>query len=160
MAILCEQIEHTEESGNLPATLPEPPVDTTAVDLLARSLANEGKLTEALACCGRWIARNKLNAPAHYLRAVILQEQGAIEDAIESLRAAVYLNSNFVLAHFALGNIARQRGRHSEADKHLSISLRLSARYRDDEILPESDGITAGRFAQMIHSLMNVEATA
>ncbi len=103
--------------------------------------------------------RDKLNAPAHYLRAVILQEQGEIEDAVGSLRAAVYLNCNFVLAHFALGNIARQRGRSPEADKHLSMSLRLSARYREDEVLPESDGITAGRFAQMVHSLIGAEVT-
>jgi chemotaxis protein methyltransferase CheR len=61
------------------------------------------------------------------------------------------------LAHFALGNIARSRGRDREADKHFSVALRLSARYRDDEILPESDGITAGRFAQMIRSLMKTE---
>ncbi len=93
-------------------------------------------------------------------RTVILQEQGASEDAIRSLRSAVYLDSNLVVAHFALGNIARRRGRYSEADKHLGLALRLSGHYREDEVLPESDGITAGRFAQIIHSLMGSEATA
>jgi chemotaxis protein methyltransferase CheR len=146
--------EITQEPEHL-----SPPV-LAEVDSQARSLANEGKLDQALDCCDRWIARDKLNAHAHYLRAVILQEHGRIDPAVRSLRAAVYLDANFVLAHFALGNIAHRRGQNLEADRYLTTALRLSARYRDDEVLPESDGITASRFAQMVHSLLQSEASA
>ena len=34
---------------------------------------------------------------------MILQERGAIDDAIASLKRALYLDSRFVMAHFALG---------------------------------------------------------
>jgi len=82
-------------------------------------------LPEALECCARWIAADKVNSFSHYLRAVILQEQGDMEEAIQSLRRAIYLDPDFVLAHFALGNIARSRGRVGEADKQIKITLQL-----------------------------------
>ena len=90
-----------------------------AFGLLARALANQGRLHEAIDCCNRWIAADKVNLGSHYLRAVILQERGAIDEAVQSFRTALYLDPRFVLAHFALGNIARDRGHVAEARKHL-----------------------------------------
>jgi chemotaxis protein methyltransferase CheR len=139
-----------------PKVLPDAETD----DRMARKLANEGNLSEALACCARWIARDALCAPARYLRAVVLQEQGAIEDAIGSLRAALYLEPDFVMAHFALGTLMRRRGRHRDSARHFQTALALAARYSDDEVLPESDGITAARFAQMVDALQHEEAVA
>jgi len=59
-----------------------------ATALLARVYANQGKLGEALQWCETSIAADKLNPACHYLRAVILQEQGSIEEATLSLNRA------------------------------------------------------------------------
>jgi chemotaxis protein methyltransferase CheR len=129
-------------------------------NLLARTYANQGKLAEALGWCDQGIAADKLNPSNYYLRAVVLQEQGELEDAAGSLRRALYLDQHFVLAHFALGNLARHGGKVREADKHLENALGLLRRYQKDDVLPESEGITAGRLTEVITSLMNLETVA
>jgi chemotaxis protein methyltransferase CheR len=126
----------------------------------AQRLANRGKLAEALDCCDRWVAADRLNPSGHYLRAIILQERGAIADAIKALRGALYLDPNFVLAHFALGNIERNRGRRREAGKHLENVRRLLLAYGPDDLLPESEGVTVGRFTEIVSSLLEMEAAA
>jgi chemotaxis protein methyltransferase CheR len=127
------------------------------LSLLARALANQGKLSEALYWCDRWIAADKLNPSGYFLRAVVLQEEGAADQAVESLRRALYLEPNFVLAHFALGNLTRNRGNLQDACKHFRNVLRLLRDCRMDDILPESDGITAGRLTEIVNSILNME---
>jgi chemotaxis protein methyltransferase CheR len=124
---------------------------------LARALANQGKLAEALTWCDRWIAAEKLNAAGHYLRAVVLLEQGNPEQARRSLQRAIYLLPDFVLAHFALGNLARSAGRNGEADKHFANALHLLSRLQPDTLLPESDGLTAARLTETITALTSLE---
>jgi chemotaxis protein methyltransferase CheR len=124
----------------------------------ARSLANQGKLADALDCCQRWITADQFNSAGHYLRAVILEAQGATDAAVQALRAALYLDPNFVLAHFELGSISRRRGVIKEALKHLQIARRLLGEYQPNDVLPESDGVTAGRFIRIVDSLLEKEA--
>lgn len=138
--------------------LPVVPQDAAALRLEAHRLANGGNLAEALACCERWVARDRLNPSGHYLRAVILQERGAVEDAVKSLRGTLYLDPHFVLAHIALGNIDRQRGRRREAAMHLENARQLLAGLASDAPLPESGGVTAGRFMEIVNSLLELEA--
>jgi chemotaxis protein methyltransferase CheR len=135
-------------------SLPEEPA---AVSLLARALANQGRLADALAWCDRWLAADKLDAAGHYLRAIVLLEQGDWEQARASLQRAIYLDHRFVLAHFALGNLARSRGNTGEADKHFANTLHLLRGYRPDDLLPESDGLTAGRLAETLASITDLE---
>ena len=128
------------------------PDDPKAIALLARNYANQGKLAEALEWCEKAIAVDKLNPGLYYLRATILQEQGQLEEAVMSLKRALYLDRNFVLAHFALGNITRQQGKFNESDRHFENALTLLRSYRQEEILPESEGISAGRLSEIIAS--------
>ena len=136
-----------------PVLEPELPEFSTS----ARALANQGKLAEALTWCDRWIAAEKLNAAGHYLRAVVLLEQGNPEQARRSLQRAIYLHPDFVLAHFSLGNLARRSGRNGEADKHFANALHLLARLQPDTPLPESDGLTAARLTETITALTSLE---
>lgn len=138
--------------------LPEKsPVNTdatksSALSSLARNLADQGKLIEALACCDSWIASNRLDAEAHYLRAIILLEQGAVVEANISLRRAIYLAPDFVLAHFTLASLAQRLGKPNQAARHFSTARRLLNHYKPNEILPEADGLTASRLAEMINA--------
>ncbi len=118
----------------------------------AHSYANLGKLTEAASWCEKAIAANKLKPTAHYLLAIICQEMGESQKAIRSLRRALYLDPDFVLAHFALGNLCRFHGQPEEAERHFDIALGLLSLRADDEPLPESNGLNAGRLRDIVTS--------
>lgn len=150
---------YSESAEVLLARFGEHPAEPAACSLLARAYANQGKLGEALVWCDRWIALDKLDPAGHYLRAIVLLEQGDPAAGRSALRRAIYLDPDFVLAHFALGNLARGGGKIEEADKHFDNALHLLRGRRPDDLLPESDGLTAGRLTETITSLMHAETT-
>jgi len=130
--------------------------DPRLLGLLAHALANQGELAAALAASEHWIAAGKLDAAAHYLNAMVLQELGERARARAALQRAVYLQPEFTLAHFALGNCARAEARHAEAQRHFANAAHLLRGQTADEVLPESEGLTAGRLREIITSLSAV----
>jgi chemotaxis protein methyltransferase CheR len=126
--------------------------------LLARSFANQGKLGDAMNWCDQWVAADKVDAFGHYFRGIISLEQGEEEEARRSLLRSLFLKADFVLAHFALGNLSRRAGKSDEADKHFKNALKLLATYSPNDLLPEAEGLTAGRLTETITSL--IAATA
>jgi len=119
----------------------------------AHFCADQGRLAEATAWCEKAIAADKLDPTTHYLLATILQEQGENDRAVQALLHALYLAPDFVLAHFALGNLRLSQGRHREARRHFSNAQALLHTHTQDEILPESGGLTAGRLGEIIASV-------
>jgi chemotaxis protein methyltransferase CheR len=128
--------------------------------LLARICANLGELAEARSWAEKALATHKLDAGLHYLRAIILQEEGSNEEATASLKRALYLMPDLVMAHFALGNLARHRGKWTEAERHFTNARALLKRHSADEILPHSDGLAAGRLDAIIQSSMAMSGAA
>ncbi|MDQ3185507.1 MAG: chemotaxis protein CheR [Pseudomonadota bacterium] len=116
----------------------------------ARSYADQGNLDEAVMWCEKAIATNKLNPSAHYLLAIIRQELGQSETAMQSLMHTLYLAPDFVLAHFALGNLSLSQARYDEAERHFGNALSLLHPHPYDKLLPESGGLTAGRLREII----------
>lgn len=148
----AEAVEMLLASLNQPASN-----DPELFSLLVRSLANQGKLDDAVMWCDRWLAADKLDSAAHYLRAVILQELGETEEAKRSLQRTLYLNPQFVLAHFALGNLLHGCGKITEATRHFANASSLLRNFQHDDVLPESDGLTAGRLSEIVSSIIELE---
>ncbi|MBI3053916.1 MAG: tetratricopeptide repeat protein [Betaproteobacteria bacterium] len=121
----------------------------------ARTCANQGKLAEAIEWCERAIASDKLDPASHYLLATIQQEQGYTDSAAQALKRALYLDPQFVLAHFALGNLCLSQGRHRNAERHFGNALALLQVRPHGEILPESEGLTAGRLIEIVMSVQS-----
>jgi chemotaxis protein methyltransferase CheR len=142
-----------------PAPL-EAPLASAELRRSAHELADQGRLCEALECCDRWIAADRIDSPAHYLRAMILQELGALNDAARALRTALYLDPDYVLAHFALANLERRRRNTEAAALHLHNARALLRGYRPEELVPEFEGVTAGRFVEVVDSLLKTETAA
>ncbi|HBA88565.1 MAG TPA: chemotaxis protein CheR [Geobacter sp.] len=126
--------------------------NTHALALLCRIHANEGRLSEALLASDRALAADKLSAGLHYLRAVILQEQGMDDEAVASLKKALYLDQDLVLAHFTLANLEQRKGKIKESQRHFNNALSLLDRYRPDDVIPESDGMFAERLKEIIRA--------
>ena len=150
---MAYQEQPYEPASLTPAAAVDDGLAPSARLLLARAQANQGNLTEALASCDRALAADKLNPAGHYLRASVLQELGELDEAVPAFQRALYLEPGFVLAHFALGNLARRRGRLAAADRHFAHALAGARAQPADELLPEAEGLTAGRMAEIIAAL-------
>jgi hypothetical protein len=89
-------------------------------------------------------------ARAYFLRATILQEQGLLPEALLAFNQTVYAEPEFMMGHFALGSLALKQCRLPESEKHFANVLLLLARYEPEDVVPESDGLSAGRLREMI----------
>ena len=124
--------------------------DREAVVLYAKVLANQGRLDEALHWCEKAVAADKCNPLLHYLLATILVEQKRPEEARASLKKALYLDGNFVLAHFALANLFLSSGKAAPARKHFSNVIEILSGWKPADVIPESEGMTAGGLVRIV----------
>jgi chemotaxis protein methyltransferase CheR len=120
--------------------------------LQSQELADQGKLAEANAMCGRAIISDPLNPSYRFLRAMVEQELGMLDDAAKSLEQALYLDQDFIIAHFALANLGRRLGRHALSRRHFRSALNLLETLEPESPLPDSHGLIAGRLAEVIRS--------
>jgi chemotaxis protein methyltransferase CheR len=133
------------------------PLNCDSIVQLAKAHADRGELGEALEWCDRALLADKLDSRLHYLRGTILQELGQLTDASAAFKKALYLAPQLVMAHFALGYLANRAGTRALAERHFGHALQLLRDYDEDESVPESEGITPGRLAQIIESLNDLE---
>ena len=126
------------------------------MSLLARSNANLGRISEARRWCERAIASEKLNPEIHYLQATILQSAGDIPAAIQSLKQALFLDPDFIMAHFMLGLLTRS----PTGEKSLQSAQALLKNRDPDDILPFSEGMTAARLSETIAGMIHKQRTA
>ena len=129
-----------------------PAIPAGVFQLLSHAYANKGMLAEAEHWCLRATDADTLNAANRYLTAVIWVEQGRSAEAMSALRKAIYLDPGFVVAHFALANLCRRAGRHPESRRHLRNALHILESIGSEEMLPESEGMTAGKMADLIQT--------
>jgi chemotaxis protein methyltransferase CheR len=118
--------------------------------LMAKALANLGKLDQAKTWCEQAIHAEKLQPAHYYLLATIYQEQGHLGECMKSLKQTLYLDPEFVLAHFALGSFTKKRGKRDDSRKHLENARSLLLSMDPGDVLPHSDGMTAGRLREAI----------
>jgi len=118
----------------------------------ARTCANLGRLDEALRWCAMAVAADRASPELRYLQAVILAERGDTGAAIGGFRQALYLDPDFVLAHFALGNLYRQLGQTRRATRHFDNARSLLDHYPAEQVLPHAEGLTASGLLAILDS--------
>jgi chemotaxis protein methyltransferase CheR len=153
---LYRQGRYVEAAERLQGTLDLSPGDSSVMGLLARIYANQGRFAEAEQWCGKAVAADKLNPQWCYLLATILQEQGRLEAAVAALKRALYLEPAHAMAHFALASVTRKQGKLEDSERHLRNAQSILTRFAPEEVLPESEGITVGRLAEIIASTTKV----
>ncbi|MFH1052265.1 MAG: CheR family methyltransferase [bacterium] len=125
----------------------------TIIHLLAKTKANLGKLDEAKNLCENALKKNKLDLSMHFLLATIQLEMGNDAESIASLNKAIYLDGNFVMAHFLLGNLIMRTGGNGNGMKHFKNAMNILSKLNPEDILPESDGLSVGRFTEIINAI-------
>lgn len=118
---------------------------TKVLALLAKVHANQGNLVKARSLGEQAIAKDKLNTGYYYFLATVCQEQGENQEAVRLLKQSLYLDHDFVLAHFQLASLVTDQ---AEAKKYLKNTLSLLSYLPSDKVLPNSDGLTAGRLRE------------
>ena len=136
---------YPEAAGELETLLAAEPRNGAGLHLLARVRANQGRLGEAGRLCLKAIETGKLDPLAHYLLGSIFMEEGRDSEAALSFRRALYLAPDHILAHLALGNLFLRSGKAAPARGHFKNAAALLERHNPEEVLPDSEGMTAGR---------------
>jgi len=125
--------------------------------LLIKASANQGKLLDALNSCKKAITAYKTEPRLHYLYAAIQLECSQIHEAVKSLKQAIFLDSDFVLSYYSLGNIYFSLGDVKSAKKCFENVLLILAKYNREDILLESGGLTVGRFKEIVNAKLQAQ---
>lgn len=129
-----------------------PEGDAAEYGRAAREHADHGRLDEALESCRRAVEFDSLNPAYRYLLATIELERGREEEGSRALTQALYLDPDVALPHVALANLRRAQGRFSESARHFQTALRLLRELPKDELIAESNGLTAYELVQMVEA--------
>ncbi len=140
------------------AYAPSEESDTTKIFAI-RLLANQGFLPKALALCNEAIASEKLAPGLYFLQASILQELDKSTEAIASLKKAIYIDPDYIMGHFAMGNLLIRQGNTKNAARYFNNVLDLISRHADDDILPESEGLSVKYIREIIIANMQTQLT-
>jgi chemotaxis protein methyltransferase CheR len=114
------------------------------------SLASQGRLEEALAICNEALESDKLARSLYTMKASILLEMDKNIEAIKSLKQAIFIDPDFLLGHFTLGNLFKQQGNIKNARRHFINALELLDKTPEDKKPVESDGISEENIRKII----------
>ncbi|MEI6206897.1 MAG: CheR family methyltransferase [Desulfuromonadales bacterium] len=116
----------------------------------AEKLANQGLLHDACSLCEEGLQCDGLNLHGYYLHATILQVAGKLPEAAGALRKALYLEPDFVMGNYTLGTIEQKLGNSRQALRSFDNTAKLLTLYKDEDLLPESEGISAGHMKELL----------
>ena len=102
--------------------------DPDVLLLRAVLLTHSGRLAEAEDACERLLARDELNAGAHYTLALCREGRGDRQGAINHDRAAIHLDRSFAMPRLHLGMVACKQGDPEMAQRELGQALVLLQR--------------------------------
>ncbi len=138
-----------------PLTLPPapevpPPAETDRLTAearyrLGRWHADRQNWDEARYHCLQAIALDPTYTEVYYTLALIHQALGDLDNAIESLRRAIYLERDWALPRFTLAGLYRQGGQEEKARRELRNVIALLQNVPASTPIPGGDGLTAGR---------------
>lgn len=119
----------------------------------ARILADKGMYDEALQWALKARELDRTAPEPLYLAALIRSETGNEKEAAASLRSALFLDPDFIMAHYALGSLALKSARREDAERHLRNAEVLLSSLPPDAPLREGDGLLAGELLQTVRGL-------
>lgn len=123
--------------------------------LLVKSYANSGQQAASNEIIKDIISKNIATPEMHYHYASFLNEQNDLKQTEIVLKKAIYLNHKHILSHLMLGDICLKNDKKQLAFKYYKTAAELLEEYNDNEIVPESGGITAGRIKALANSFIN-----
>jgi Flp pilus assembly protein TadD len=109
----------------------------------------EGRYDDAAALAAESVAADPLHAPAHRLRGEALVALGRDDDALVTLRKAIYLDPDDGVAHFQLAGALARTGSTSAAAREYRAAATVAARRPHGAPAPELEGRDGAEFVQL-----------
>jgi chemotaxis protein methyltransferase CheR len=69
-------------------------------------------------------------------------------------RRRLFLDADFIMAHFAAGNLALRGGKTQQTKRHWNNALQLLRRCAPEALVPESEDMTAGHLQEVISAAL------
>ena len=126
---------------------PEPRGTRTLAD--ARAYADRGDWEQAARCCEELLKADSLNARNHFYYGLVMEQMRNHIQAEASLKRAIYLDRQSVLAHYYFGLFSQSRGDLRRAARSFQNALDLLHARNDEEAFPDADGITASELKKL-----------
>jgi chemotaxis protein methyltransferase CheR len=123
------------------------PDKTTLADVRRR--ADQGDWESAARLCEQLLKKDNLNSVVHFYHALILGQMRREAEAKKSLRRAIYLDRQFVLAHYYLGLFLQSQGDSRQAARSFENALDLLRSRRNTDVLADADGITVAELTKL-----------
>jgi chemotaxis protein methyltransferase CheR len=139
-----------------PPTTSEPLAPTLPELAEIRALADQGCLEQAASRCAELLAVNKLNPAAHFYQALILEQMGRHEETQQALKRAVYLDRNYVLAHYYLGLTLQRLDQRPGAARSFRNVIGLLTPLDREQQIPDADDLKVGELEKLTQ--MHLEA--
>lgn len=124
----------------------------------AKALANLGRSHEALEACDASLTLDAGDKHSHFLRALILLELHRLPAAEEALRRTIYLDRQFLEAHYQLGLLQMRRGQRQSGLKSMQNALSIAERSRPDRRLHDAAGRDHERMAAILRHELRMYA--
>lgn len=121
-----------------------------------RDLADRAKWEAAAGVCRTLIDKDKLNPLGQFYHALVLEQMGHQKEAENALSRTIYLDRNFVLAHYHRG-LLLQKGKDTVgAARSLRNVIELLRPLDPQAGLAEADGISAGDLAELAQMQLDI----
>lgn len=156
---LMKQHRYDEARQCFLTCLEKEPRSITAIHWMAWLEANASRLNEARKWAREALDQDPLRSEVHYTLALIHEVQGELQEAINRFKKVIYLDQNFILAHFGLFHLYQRTGNPIQAERHRTLAVHLASELASDTVLPGSDDLTAGQLLTMAQAAPNNRTT-
>lgn len=121
-----------------------------------RATVDRAEWQQAARFCNELIAIDRLNPAAHFYHAIALEQMGQHVEAECALRRTIYLDRQFVLAHYHLGLLLQKRRDVAGSKRSFHNALRLLEQMDEKQVFSDADGLTVGALKQWTQSHLEV----
>jgi chemotaxis protein methyltransferase CheR len=145
---------YAEALDRLRRKVTQDPDFAPAYQALGQIYADQGEWETARRWCEKAIERDQLSPKPYFTLAMIALERDRLDEAAGLLKKTLYLDPLFILGHYTLAHVCRQRGEEKMARRSLQNVRRLLVGKPPKEPISGGDGLTAGRLLEMVELLV------